>query len=343
MDSESAKLALLEREISVKERDLEHRIFESKVSAWRSPLVVAVMVAALGAFSNAWITYYNAYLAREAALVEFDRTNRLASTEAENARILEMIKIGEPDQVKRNLQFLIETSLVSNTDVVSDIKEYYAHNAPGTGPGASHPSKNVNTSRSKLFNPGEIITYSFTRTPSLDERTLIESSMREWEKYANIKFEYRENLNDAVIRIGLDRSASSWAFIGRDALNVAAPAPNLNISSNNRREVLSEIGHVLGFPNEHQNPQGKLEWNERALVEYYSRHEWSLAQIQHRFFSKSSIYPCSRSFDPNSIMMEQLPDSIFKVSFPRVVSDNLSESDKLCAAEMYPFEAPVKE
>lgn len=341
---EAAKLEILEREVLVKERELDHRIEESKISAWRSPLVVAVLAAALGAFSNAGITFYNAKVSRDSARVEFDRASQLAAAEAENARILEMIKIGDPDQVQRNLQFLVEANLVTDADTVASIEAYYAGRAPGTGPGASSIVESGIPSRAKLFRAGEVLTYSFVDEPSETDRSLIESAMREWENYANIVFEYRDEPTDAIVRIGMDRSAGSWAYLGRDALNVPVGAPTINLASLEMRVILSELGHVLGLPNEHQNPTGGPMWDEHAVVDYFSQNSgWSLPQIQRSIFSRASHYPCSRSFDPNSIMMPDFPDQIFSGSVPTTALPELSETDKACAAEMYPFEPTVAE
>lgn len=127
-DFEKAKLVLIEREVAVKEGELEHKRSEAAGSPWRSPLVVAIFAAAVGAFSNAAVTYYDALQARQ-----------LASTTAENDRILEMIKAGEPAQVKANLEFLIDTDLIKDSELIASIQEYYDGREPGTGPGSSLP------------------------------------------------------------------------------------------------------------------------------------------------------------------------------------------------------------
>ncbi len=130
-------LSIAEREIRVKERELELKVIERKASRWRSPLLVAVLAAGLGAFGSAYIAFYNAREARDAARVEFEQNLALARTSAENARILEMIKLGEPVQVRENLLFLIEAQLVVDPNTVTSIREYYSKTDPGIGPGTS--------------------------------------------------------------------------------------------------------------------------------------------------------------------------------------------------------------
>src|SRR3954451_3422161 len=45
-----------------------------------------------------------------------------------------MIKTGEPDKAAVNLQFLIDTGLISNEARVKQIKSHLAERKPGTGP-----------------------------------------------------------------------------------------------------------------------------------------------------------------------------------------------------------------
>lgn len=129
--------SIFEREIAVKERELDLKVLESQRSRWRSPLVVAVLAAALGAFGSAYVAYYNAREARLSTEVEFIQKLTLAQSEAENARILEMIKIGDPDQVRENLLFLIDAQLIEDSETVSSILKYYEDTEPGAGPGVS--------------------------------------------------------------------------------------------------------------------------------------------------------------------------------------------------------------
>ena len=124
-----ARLRVLEREVSVKEADLAFRVSQANRSAWSSPLVVAILAAAIGALTNAGVTYYNSM-----------QSAFQAKNGAENERILEMIKVADPSQVQRNLEFLIATNLVRNVETVQSISDYYNSQEPGVGPGASAPA-----------------------------------------------------------------------------------------------------------------------------------------------------------------------------------------------------------
>ena len=49
MDVDGKRIEVLERETRIKERELELKVKEAGRSAWRSPLVVSIFVAALAA------------------------------------------------------------------------------------------------------------------------------------------------------------------------------------------------------------------------------------------------------------------------------------------------------
>ncbi|HYN46468.1 MAG TPA: hypothetical protein VES64_07230 [Allosphingosinicella sp.] len=68
---------------------------------WSNPLTVAVIAAALAGFSSLYLAYVNnrAQVALEASKAESDR-------------ILEVLKIGEPERVRENLRFLLQLGLV---------------------------------------------------------------------------------------------------------------------------------------------------------------------------------------------------------------------------------------
>ena len=70
---------------------------------WSNPLTVAVIAAALAGFSSIYLAYVNnrAEVALEASKAESDR-------------ILEVLKIGEPERVRENLRFLLQLGLVKD-------------------------------------------------------------------------------------------------------------------------------------------------------------------------------------------------------------------------------------
>jgi len=131
---ERAKLesenAFRERELSLKEKDYEHREVELELrrkeqsgSGWRNPLVLAILAATIAACGNAVVTVVNGSLQR-----------RLEDQRSEQARILEMIKTGDPDKAAKNLEFLLEAGLISDSQIQTELRKYLAERKPGSGP-----------------------------------------------------------------------------------------------------------------------------------------------------------------------------------------------------------------
>ena len=83
---------------------------------WSNPLTVAVIAAALAGFSSLYLAYVNnrAQVALEASKAESDR-------------ILEVLKIGEPERVRENLRFLLQLGLVKDEALRRRIEAWEAN------------------------------------------------------------------------------------------------------------------------------------------------------------------------------------------------------------------------
>ena len=117
------ELALKERDQAIKESELELKRSDQNAARWRNPLVVGVFATAVAAAGNAFISYTNANAQRE-----------LEGQKAEQARILEMIKTGEPDKAAENLRFLVDAGLVTDAPLRKRVTDYLTNRKPGSGP-----------------------------------------------------------------------------------------------------------------------------------------------------------------------------------------------------------------
>jgi hypothetical protein len=120
-----ADIAMRGREVAVKER-------EQASSKWRSPLVVAILAATAAAVGNAVV-----------AVVNGGQQVALEDSKAESARILEMTKTGDTEAAARNLEFLLRSGLIANTDRAKKVTAFLATRTPGTGPSLPAPSGKV--------------------------------------------------------------------------------------------------------------------------------------------------------------------------------------------------------
>lgn len=117
------EIQVKEREQDVKRGELELKRGESKGAGWRSPVVVAIFAAAVAAMGNATVTFLNS-----ASQI------RLEAVKSEQARILEMIKTGNPDKAAENLDFLLKAGLISDAELRTHLQSFLQARTPGSGP-----------------------------------------------------------------------------------------------------------------------------------------------------------------------------------------------------------------
>jgi hypothetical protein len=128
-----------ESQVRLRRRELAARVVELRQSRWTSPLVLAILPATVAGVSNILVALYNGYAGRNLEETKHYAQLTLEDAKAEAARILEMIKTGEPDKAAVNLQFLLDTGLSANLKTRESLKEYLAKRAPGQGPSLPPP------------------------------------------------------------------------------------------------------------------------------------------------------------------------------------------------------------
>lgn len=202
---------------------------------------------------------------------------------------------------------------------------------------------------SKWLN-GTVLHYHFMdRWPGSNlSKDVVAEAFKIWKDVGiGLDFEEVETPGEAEIRIGFEIGAGSWSYVGRDVLRQSSGERTMNFGwniTNDIDTVLHEIGHTLGFPHEHQNPQAGIEWN---TEEVYARlaaspNFWDRATTDHNILNKldSRLYSGS-SWDRNSIMhypfeagMINSP-SVYRTR-PLIPSAGLSAQDKAMAKRFYP-------
>ena len=170
-----------------------------------------------------------------------------------------------------------------------------------------------------------------------------------------LQFTEVNSRDDAEIRVGFMQGDGAWSYIGRDIIGTGnfGPGPDertMNFGWNIRGDIdtpIHEIGHTLGFPHEHQNPNAGIEWNEEAVYA-------DLAGSPNFWPRDKTFRNIIRKLDPAEVAGSQWdPDSIMHYPFKRGLIDKpeeyrdglepapgLSDRDKTWAAKWYPPLSP---
>lgn len=168
-----------------------------------------------------------------------------------------------------------------------------------------------------------VLHYCFLDTPahwrgSGDDKDSVRGAFQEW-KDTPIGLEFIEVFDpqEAEIRIGFfnhptARDAGSWSYVGRDSIDLVPDSTQRTMNFGwdlttpyGYDTALHEIGHALGFPHEHQNPNAGIVWNEQAVLDYYTGppNNWTEEQTRWNVLRKLSLSEVEGSgWDPNSIM-----------------------------------------
>lgn len=110
-------------EVRLKERELELKQREVDKSVCSTPLFLAICAAIVTAAASIYVASDNSR-----------RQHELELTKAEQARILEAIRTGNPDKAAVNLQFMLDVGLIQTPDVAGRLAAALSKRIPGQGP-----------------------------------------------------------------------------------------------------------------------------------------------------------------------------------------------------------------
>jgi hypothetical protein len=201
-----------------------------------------------------------------------------------------------------------------------------------------------------------VLRYYFFNSPvswrgSDKQKQAVRNAFKEWKKLGiGLQFIEVNEPASAEIRIGF-QAGGSWSYVGRDAIDLVS---NSNLRTMNfgwdlttsygKDTALHEIGHALGFPHEHQNPNAGIVWNIDAVNNYFSGppNNWDEGKIFHNILRKvSSAEVDGSNWDKNSIMHYQFNAGLInspaeyktKSLIPKA---GLSNTDKAEVRKFYP-------
>lgn len=201
-----------------------------------------------------------------------------------------------------------------------------------------------------------VLHYCFLDSPASwkgapKQKEEVRNAFKKWKQLGiGLKFEEVTNPSEAEFRIGF-KAGGSWSYVGRDAIDlVSDPAlRTMNFGWDlttpyGKDTALHEIGHALGFPHEHQNPNSGIVWDVDAVNAYFSGspNNWDENKIYYNILRKiSSTDVGGSNWDKNSIMHYQFGAGLIKSpayyqTNPLIPESGLSELDIQEVRRFYP-------
>lgn len=172
----------------------------------------------------------------------------------------------------------------------------------------------------------------------------IKAVAKEWEKYANIKFEF-VSVGPSNIRINLDDKGGHNSMIGTLANNADPDEKTMNFDTTDfktytalRRTVLHEFGHAIGLLHEHYSPIAGIPWNKEAVYADLKRTQgWDKETVDANLFQQYNVsYTNGTEYDRKSIMHYPVLAKWTTNGSSIDWNNDLSQGDKDLIAILYP-------
>lgn len=202
---------------------------------------------------------------------------------------------------------------------------------------------------------GTILRYHFMKSPASwsapeSERNVVRQAFKMWKAQGTgLEFKEVDTPTEAEIRIGFLRGDGSWSYIGRDVLRSGTAERTMNFGwrlATNPPDLdtaLHEIGHTLGFPHEHQNPNAGIVWNEQAVYAALAKppNSWDRDKTFRNIIRKISPDTVQgSSWDPDSVMHYPFEAGLIlepvRYRVGLTPAGSLSERDKTWLKTFYP-------
>ncbi len=215
----------------------------------------------------------------------------------------------------------------------------------------------IRVAEKKWVNGTRLHYYFFKNSPwrgTPAQRDVVREAFAVW-KNLGIGLEFAEvaTPEEAEIRIGFQRGDGAWSYLGRDVLDQGQSDRTMNFGWNINNDIdtaIHEIGHTLGFPHEHQNPNAGIEWNEEAVYAALAAppNNWDRETTHWNIIRKLHQSDVDGSaWDKDSIM--HYPFEAGLINVPEIYrtqdlqpEPGLSEMDKVWAKHFYPDLRPKR-
>ncbi|MEU8821181.1 M12 family metallopeptidase [Actinoplanes sp. NPDC048796] len=163
---------------------------------------------------------------------------------------------------------------------------------------------------------GTKLRYAFMESGRDDQKAVVRESFAEW-KGIGIGLDFAEVSSpaEAEVRIGFEQGDGSWSYLGRDVLQIGQNERTMNFGWDlttpyGRTTARHEIGHTLGMPHEHQNPNAGIVWDDEAVYAF-------LGGPPNNWPRETTFHNVLRKLDPAEVEGSDWdPESVMEYSFP---------------------------
>ncbi len=157
------------------------------------------------------------------------------------------------------------------------------------------------------------------------QQDVVREAFEQW-KNVGIGLEFHEvrEPSEAEIRIGFQSGDGAWSYVGTYILNIGQNLRTMNFGWDLTQPgeidtAIHEIGHTLGLPHEHQNPNSGIVWDEEAVYAALAGppNFWPRDQTYHNIIRKldpDSVH--GSNWDPDSIMHYPFGPGLIKAPPP---------------------------
>ena len=209
----------------------------------------------------------------------------------------------------------------------------------------------------KMWVNGTNLTYFFFKQPARwrggsGQEQAVRDALATWKQLGiGLTFQEVHDPADAMIRIAFDHSDGSWSYVGRDCVDIATNPAEATTNYGwdlttpyGRDTALHELGHVLGFPHEHQNPQAGILWDEGKVYDSFGGppNNWPRSKTHWNIIRQIPANTVDGSdWDKDSIMHYQFEAGLIKqpsayLTLPLIPDSGLSPVDIETVRRIYP-------
>lgn len=202
-----------------------------------------------------------------------------------------------------------------------------------------------------LWDNGKVLNVKFLGNGGSQKiREKVKKAAKEWEKYANLTFNFIED-GDAQIRVLLTNTGGCNSTVGTVALMRNADEKTMNIDTNffyYRNEfydillsqtIQHEFGHAIGLLHEHSY-KNQIQWNKEVVYkDALQTNGWDKKQVDFQIFEQyEALYTNGFGYDKLSIMHYGFPARWTLNNVEIKPNYYISEMDKATVKMLYPKE-----